>query len=273
MHVAILITTPDYAGLNIKQCLLESAMWRETDDRFEQWSVFELVADPQVRIYTTATKCINCEHFDQRIAADIFLVPTTHRSAAGVQSFTVHSIGNWGSADLGGGPKTLGISPAVLQREALFKIRELAEGMPYQVTLEATHHGPELSKPCLFLEIGSGEESWKNADAGRVIAQTVLHLLPFATGEKIPKGISVVGIGGPHYAPNFLKVMERSDYAVGHIAPKHQLSYFDAEMLRQAREKTLPRAEFALLDWKGLGEHKQRVVALLEEQKVPWKKI
>lgn len=272
MHVAILITTPDFAGLNVKQRLLELAQWREAEEQFEQWPVLEWKQNLSVRMYTTATKCTHCEQFDKKIGADLFIIPTTHRSAAGVRSFTVHSVGNWGNADLGGKPRTLGVSPAALQREALFKIRELAQGLPYEVVLEATHHGPDLQKPCLFMEIGSGPEQWQDPAAGSVIAKALLDLLSSATGKIQLPYRSAFGIGGPHYVPNFLKVMERSDIAFGHIIPKHQLQFLDAEMLQQVIAKTLPKPELAVLDWKGLGEHKQRVVQLLRDAGLTWEK-
>lgn len=268
--IAILITTPDFAGLNIKQRLLELVEWKETGEKFEQSPILQLKENPKVKMYTTATKCTHCEHFDKNINADLFIIPTTHRSAAGVRSFTVHAVGNWGSADLGGKSGMLGIAPAVLLREALMLVRKHAQGIKAEVVMEATHHGPDIRKPLLFMEIGSGPEQWQDPAAGKVIAQALLELI-----EKINKLFpyrSAIGIGGPHYAPNFLKVMERSDIAFGHIVPKHQLQHLDAEILRQALAKIIPRPELAVLDWKGLGEQKQRVVELLENVGLPWKK-
>ena len=32
----------------------------------------------------------------------------------------------------------------------------------YDITLEATHHGPLLDSPTLYLEIGSDEERWSD---------------------------------------------------------------------------------------------------------------
>lgn len=272
MGIAILITTPDHAGLNIKQRLLELSEWQEAREQFEQWPVFEWKQNPAVRMYTTDSKCIHCEQFDSKIDAALFIIPTTHRSAAGVQSFTAHAIGNWDRADLGGKPKTLGIAPATLLRESLTLIRKHAEGIEAEVVLEATHHGPDLQKPCLFMEIGSGPEQWQDPVAGRVIANALLELLPYALGERPLPYRAAFGIGGPHYAPNFLKVLARSDVAFGHIIPKHQLEHLDAAMLKQAMEKTAPKAALAVLDWKGLGEHKQRIVTLLEAAGITWKK-
>lgn len=271
MSIAILITTPDFVGLNIKQRLLELSEWRETE-QFEQWPVLEWKQNAAVRMYTTAAKCTTCENFDEKIDADLFIIPTTHRSAAGVRSFTTHAVGNFGSADLGGKPRALGIAPAALLRESLTLIRRHAAGIEAEVVMEATHHGPELQKPCLFMEIGSGPEQWQDAAAGRVIARALLDLLPAALGERPLPYRSAIGIGGPHYAPNFLRVMERSDIAFGHIIPKHQLQQLDAEMLQQAIAKTVPRPARAVLDWKGLGEHKQRIVQLLQDAGLVWEK-
>ncbi|KAL0364431.1 UNVERIFIED_CONTAM: D-aminoacyl-tRNA deacylase [Sesamum angustifolium] len=40
----------------------------------------------------------------------------------------------------------------------------------FEITLEATHHGPETHSPTMFVEIGSTEEYWKRQDAAQAIA-------------------------------------------------------------------------------------------------------
>ncbi|XP_022736518.1 D-aminoacyl-tRNA deacylase-like isoform X2 [Durio zibethinus] len=40
----------------------------------------------------------------------------------------------------------------------------------FEVTLEATHHGPEINSPTMFVEIGSAEEYWYRQDAAQAIA-------------------------------------------------------------------------------------------------------
>ena len=57
------------------------------------------------------------------------------------------------------------------------------------------------------------------------------------------------GIGGLHYANNFNKRILDSDIAIGHICPKYALENLDKEMILQGMSKTVPKADFVLLDW------------------------
>lgn len=269
MNIALIITTPDFAGLNIQKQLLALHPFKETGERFEDKPVYEgKTSLHTLRMYTTDTRCTQCEGFDKKIEADLFVFPTTHRSVAGVHSFTVHAIGNWGRADLGGNEKTLGIAPACLLKYTFLALKEQAQGLQYEVVMESTHHGPFLEKPCMFIEIGSNEESWQDEKAGEVIAKTLLKVF----SASVPACKIAFAIGGPHYAPNFIKILEETDIAIGHICPKHHLEHLDAAMLQQVLDKTVEKVDLALLDWKGLGEHKQRIVALLDGAGLPYRK-
>ena len=62
--------------------------------------------------------------------------------------------------------------------------------------------------------------------------------------------------------------MLSTDYAVGHICAKYNLENLDIELVRQAMEKTIPNASLVLLDWKGLGKEKERIVKMLEENNI-----
>jgi D-tyrosyl-tRNA(Tyr) deacylase len=59
--------------------------------------------------------------------------------------------------------------------------------------------------------------------------------------------------------------MLNSDYAVGHICPKHMLGNLDSKLLKQAVEKNGSRFSMVVLDWKGLGAEKARIVSLLDD--------
>ena len=50
------------------------------------------------------------------------------------------------------------------------------------------------------------------------------------------------------------------------------LGMLDKRMILQAIEKTIPKPDFILLDWKGLGKEKQRIVRLLDEMKIEYKR-
>jgi len=65
-----------------------------------------------------------------------------------------------------------------------------------------------------------------------------------------------------------------SEMAFGHIIPKYAVSYIDVKILRQCVEKTLEIVELAVLDWKGIkGEHKSKLVEMLEEIGIPFEKV
>ena len=130
----------------------------------------------------------------------------------------------------------------------------------FEITLEATHHGPYVEKPAVFVEIGSTEKEWSDKSNGVIIANTIMNAL---NNENNNYKIAV-GIGGPHYCLNFNKIMLRTDIGISHICPKHQLENLNEKLIKQAIEKTAEKADFILLDWKGLGKEKQRIIDLLK---------
>src|SRR3989344_5694439 len=120
----------------------------------------------------------------------------------------------------------------------------------YKVTLEATHHGPLIHKPCLFIEIGSTETEWKDRKAGFVIAKAIAETIE--TFKVNPYNEIAIALGGPHYCPNLNKIQLKSNVAISHIIPFYSLPLSE-EILKEAIEKTEEEVDFALLDWKGLG--------------------
>ena len=63
---------------------------------------------------------------------------------------------------------------------------------------------------------------------------------------------------------NFNKVVLRTEIAFSHICPKFQLENLDEELIKQSIEKTKEKVDFIVLDWKGLGKEKQRIVEMLK---------
>ena len=105
----------------------------------------------------------------------------------------------------------------------------------FEVSPEATHHGPWLETPACFCEIGSREEDWGRTDASKVWA-AVLHEELFGGGAeeneeneeeavKTELETVVIGIGGGHYCPKIADVIGSSpSVAVGHILPSYALA-------------------------------------------------
>jgi D-aminoacyl-tRNA deacylase len=209
-------------------------------------------------------KCIYAENLDKNIDADLLIFATTHRSEKGVQSLTVHFPGNWKAAALGGKEREIGIAPASLAKALYLGLKQRFDGT---VTVEATHHGPYLEKPSLFIEIGSSEEQWKDPVLGKIIAETLRDVVG---KEQVCE--TVVALGGGHYPQEINKILERTRYAVGHMCPKYALADLDKTMLQQAWERNLEKPLFFVLDWKGMGTEKERILALLDELGYPHKK-
>jgi D-aminoacyl-tRNA deacylase len=59
-------------------------------------------------------------------------------------------------------------------------IADLAGG--FDITLEATHHGPWVETPCLFAEIGSSEAEWQRTDAAALWAAILANELRLCNG-------------------------------------------------------------------------------------------
>jgi len=133
---------------------------------------------------------------------------------------------------------------------ALRRLRLEAKGLPYQVTFEATHHGPYLETPTFYIEQGSTEREWADLDASRAIARTLLGLEPL----DVP---IAVGIVGGHYAPRHTDVVMARRVAFGHLIPSLALDGLPDEVLEQAIRCT-PGASLAYLHRKSLGKPEAR---------------
>ncbi len=210
---------------------------------------------------------IECENIDLEIDAELIVFATRHQSESGKPSLTCHTQGNWGEAKLGGNEKELGIAPALYLKEFYLELKKYEDKIDADITLEVTHHGPSINKPCMFVEIGSSKKEWTNKKYGKIIADCIKKVF-----AKKLEGKSCILLGGGHYNSAANKIMERTDYAVGHICPKYALTNLDKNMLLQAIEKTIPKPDLILLDWKGMGKEKERIVKLLDKLELKYKK-
>lgn len=208
---------------------------------------------------------------------DFIIFASKHSSEKKEKTLAVHSPGNWRQANPSSGGKSWKVSKAsALFNKSIFeklneKTKENHLEDKYKITLEATHHGPLIDKPCVFIEIGSSEEEWKDKKAGFNIAQTIYETLRIF--KKNPYREITIGIGGPHYCPNFNKIQLNSNLAVSHIIPSYSLPLKE-EMLREALEKTDEEIDLVLLDWKGIksSEQRQRIIEILNKNYINYKK-
>jgi D-aminoacyl-tRNA deacylase len=56
------------------------------------------------------------------------------------------------------------------------------------------------------------------------------------------------------------QVIVGGEYAVSFVAPKYVLEYVDERMVGQMIQKTVGPVRYALVDWKGLGPHKDKIM-------------
>ena len=220
------------------------------------------------RLFAESGEFMTGVDFLTDLQPEVCFVASRHRSESGQPTLTAHVTGNFGKAELGGSDAELSLAPALYIREAVRRLLEYGQGSGYSVSLEVTHHGPtSLPFPLVFVEVGSTIQQWNDLSACRVVARVISKLL-----ECEPRTVPVaIGFGGPHYAPNFTAVAD--NVAVGHVASKHVIEFVDEAMVRQMIEKTVPKPEFALFDWKGLrGEERSRIIGILNRVGLPYRR-
>jgi D-aminoacyl-tRNA deacylase len=222
----------DTASINIRDRLLEIGGWKETKT-FRSHPVFErgsdvMVTIDQVHLYADNLDVEATQALAQPFDPVVFL--SRHRAASGIPTLTVHPIGNFAKAEYGGRPETLVPSAPDLMTSCLRELQKRSSGLPFQVGFEVTHHGPLLSVPTMFIEIGSGEQNWGDREAARAIASTLLEV-------KLIEAPKAIGIGGGHYAPRFSEVVATKRISFGHMIPNYFCDHASDERLLQVLEE------------------------------------
>jgi D-aminoacyl-tRNA deacylase len=190
----------------------------------------------------------NLENIRPPPQVEEILVASRHVSRTARPCLTVHVPGELEEGKLA-------VASPLTAKKVLQTLARLAReiGLEYQVSLEATHHGPtHLDVPITFVEIGGSEENWRERKAGEILARAMIEAIPNTTGRL------AVGIGGPHYAPRHTEVMLKTDVAIGHILP----NYIDLtpELVELAVKRTKGRVELLAADWKGLDSAQREAV-------------
>jgi len=217
------------------------------------------------------TENINLEKINQY---DFIIFASKHQSEKKEKTLSVHAVGNWRNAEFGGQNEKICRTSAFFQKQIFEKLQanmDLYSLDDYKATLEATHHGPLIDKPCIFIEIGSTETEWSNRTAAFIVAKTISEAIN--DFKENPYNEVAIAIGGPHYCPNFNKIQLESNVAISYVIPQYALPLKE-EMIKEAVEKTEEEIDFALLDWKGLGssEQRQQVLKILDKFYIRYKR-
>ena len=213
---------------------------------------------------------ISADWLDEKYEYDGFIFLSKHAAESGTLALTCHSTGNFDEAKFGGNQKELAIPYPDLQKRYMQKLWDNHESFSdFEITIEATHHGPtHLKKPSIFVEIGTTELQWNDETMCSAVAQLVVNTL-----EK-PRGTSPFAIcfGGTHYSEKFTKELLFGKYALGTVMPKHALNFLTPDLFEHLLTQN-NGVQAALLDWKSLGKYKQTLIDLLSTTKLEIFKI
>lgn len=223
-----------------------------------------------VSLHQVEQRAVGLEHLDKQISADCFIFASRHSGKGEVKCLCVHTPGNWERAELGGKDRELCIAYPSLQKAIYKELCEVVKGSGYEATMEVTHHGPLIDKPCLFVEIGPSATEWLDIKASEMLASAVHKALSKPIDHSHLR--VTIGIGGTHYCSNFNKIELSTDIAFSHMCPKYMLDKLDEVMIRKAFERSSEKAGFAVLDWKGLGKEKQRIIDLLSKMDIRYER-
>ncbi|MEA3329679.1 MAG: D-aminoacyl-tRNA deacylase [Nanoarchaeota archaeon] len=208
----------------------------------------------KIPIYLIDKEIINAENIDKELDADFIVFASKHQSEKEVSTLTVHPIGNWGEANFGGISNKISLSNPLLLKHFFQTLFQNTKSLDYKISLEATHHGPFIKTPSLFIEIGSTEKQWEDKTAGKIIAQTIIKSVASFKEQNLKIAI---GVGGPHYCPNFNQIQLQDKYAISHIIAEYVLP-LNEKMIEEAIAKTVGKVDSFILDWKGMGNSEKR---------------
>ncbi|KAI3686570.1 hypothetical protein L1987_80250 [Smallanthus sonchifolius] len=188
------------------------------------------------------------DHLDKRWEAatgevvDEVIFLSRHTAASNRPALTIHPIGvphlREDEVPPAGGKPGWAAPPNARMGPWLRLLKGIAESHnltpEFEVTLEATHHGPITDSPTMFVEIGSTEEYWKRQDAAQAIALLVWKGLGLDGGIPVGdwrrnngKKKILLGVGGGHYVPRHMDIVLKDDVWVGHLLSNYSLPMED----------------------------------------------
>ncbi len=207
------------------------------------------------------TPAISADWLEEKYDYDGFVFLSKHAAESDTLALTCHSTGNFSDAKFGGTNRQIAIPKPDLQKTYLQTLKKnQSQFSEFQITIEATHHGPTaLSKPSIFIEIGTTEKQWTDVSLCNSVA-TLVHQVMSRPIKIHPVAIC---FGGTHYPSKFTDELLEGKYSLGTVVPKHALAFLDEKLFSHILMQNC-MAKTALLDWKGLGSYKEKMLTLLK---------
>ena len=244
MVTLLLASEADNASVNLHEAVVGLGGWDAPEIlphglliRHSTQPVHLLLID-KLHIYADGIDIIHEKETAETV--DEVLVLSRHAGKSGLPSLTVHAIGVPGEIPHGeegfaGGIKGIAVPPSPRFSAIYSALREESSKSEladeFEVSLETTHHGPVLTKPTLYLEIGSTESEWIRKDAAMLWAAVISRVLGLSDkspeGEWFGEGDVMIGLGGGHYAPRHSDIAIRSGLPFGHLLANYALIFDD----------------------------------------------
>ena len=249
----LLVTSErDPASQTIKDVFIEDYGFTENGDLFDGNPVFS--KEDGTLLVTSSRDMVDSNHLDDHFDVEVYIFCSRHRAESGKPALLTHSTGNLGSEVLfGGNPHSLSISAATLVSVALktlYKERDERRLEMFDVTMEATHHGPtSMNTPLVFIELGSNEEYWQHKEGARAVAAAAMECVSTPLQSEC-----FIGFGGTHYVSKFNKLVLEKNIVLGHIAPKYALSDIPVLVIEKMISRCAEKVTRAVIDWKGTNQ-------------------
>ena len=241
MGVLLLASKSDTASMTLFDAIMRLKGWSEVFTRtygdyyiHECGSVYLLLIE---KIHIRADGIDSIFKKNTGFSIDDVLILSRHVSRSNTPAMTLHAIGipgvlPYGEQGNSGGENGLLVPPskyfASLFRRMNLLAREKKLNLDFDLTLETTHHGPILTTPTLYIEIGSTENEWSREDVADCWAEVISDVLVMFGGRSTyynPDSDVMIGFGGGHYAPRHKAVILNSDINIGHIIANYSLLF------------------------------------------------
>jgi len=211
---------------------------------------------------------IYLEYLDQYFKnSDAIIILSRHSSSAAIPSLTVHYPGNpRRDSSHGGKPLELSYTLPSLSTALLRNIYEVANELSlpsgFEISFEATHHGPTSNKrPVIFIEIGSTEKEWRDETLHEAWVKAIEKTL---YGKNILCREFVVGFGGSHYSKRFTEMSIEDKYCFGHIISRHSIKELNTndflKIALESIERSYEKINLVIAEKKSFTSDKLRVL-------------
>ncbi len=262
----IVFYTGDIASYNTFLCLAEQL----SDLGFEKYessdpNILESYKNNNTVVINSKKDLLHSEYLDRFSFESIYLM-SKHVSSKQLPAFTTHATGNLtAKAEFGGKPFSLSKAAPI---KMLSFLKELNKNKPSTtITYEATHHGPLLKTPSLFVEFGGTEKEINKKENAAKMKNAILVSLD---AEEFYKKVAL-GLGSGHYPSNFTRFALSKNYAFSHIIPAYAISEYDEKTLNTIINDAIlnsePSPNVAVIDKKKLNiSNRDILIKILEEK-------